>query len=395
MTPTRPFAITASTAPPQKKPWFAVKALHEGDKRIGELRLRGEIGYPSHYQDYWTGQEVETHGAGTVKDFEAKLLALGEVDLIHLYITSEGGCFATAIAISSILARQQARIICYIDGYAYSAAPVIACAADEIHASKNALIMIHDAEYWCGGSDVDSLQKAIETLTACNQSMAAAFINKAGGTEEEWQTRMRATTWLTGESAHALGLVDVLMDEVSLSAYAPLKQVSARYSPPPYIQALIDKAPPTDPQQSSHTQNMKIVIRARGKQATKKATALATHKKITAEKKEGEEEEVTAEETEKKEGEEEEKTTAEDEVEIDPDELADALTPAIEEAVEKAVADITAKISALEQSVKITATGARARGAPPIPNTGSETKPDLTKMTAMQLIGAGRKTATA
>lgn len=247
-----PFFITASAIAPQKRePWFSVKA----EAGTADLKLRGYIGEASKRYDYWTGEEYETGGAGTLQEFEAALTALGAVDLINLYITSQGGDFPTAIAISSILARQKARIVCTIDGFAYSAAPVIACAADEIRSASNALLMIHDAEFWCAGADVETLRKHIETLDACNKSMTAAFINKAGGTEAEWMQRMTATTWLTGAQAKEIGLVDTLLDDVALSAYAPLKGITAARQAPDEIRALIDKAsipsPPTSPAPAS------------------------------------------------------------------------------------------------------------------------------------------------
>ena len=230
-----PGRITASATPPApREKWFTIKAAATG----AELRLRGYIGEATKYLN-WNGDEIETGGMGTLNEFEAALLALGDVPLITVYLTSEGGDFPTAVAISSILARQTARIVCVIDGYCYSAAPVIACAADEIRAASNALLMIHDAEFWCDGRDVASLQEAIKTLEACNTSMAAAFAGKAGGTPDEWLARMVATTWMTGAQAHELNLVDTLLDEVALSAYQPLKRVTAHYQPPQEITALI------------------------------------------------------------------------------------------------------------------------------------------------------------
>lgn len=227
--------ITAAAAPAaNKEKWFSIKAVATG----AELRLRGYIGEASKYQDYY-GNEIETGGMGTLKEFEDALTALGEVPLITVYLTSEGGDFPTAVAISSILARQTARIVCVIDGYCYSAAPVIACAADEVRAAKNALIMIHDAEFWCAGADIATLEQHIATLKACNDSMASAFVNKAGGTPEEWTARMVATTWMTGSQAHELKLVDTLLDDVALSAYQPLKRVTAAHKPPTEITAML------------------------------------------------------------------------------------------------------------------------------------------------------------
>lgn len=253
----KPSFITASAAAPKREPWFSVKA----EAGTAELKLRGYIGQASKDYDYWSGEEYETGGAGTLQEFEAALTALGKVDLINLYITSEGGDFPTAIAISSIMARQEARIICTIDGFAYSAAPVIACAADEIRAASNALLMIHDAEFWCAGADVETLRKHIETLDACNKSMAAAFINKAGGTEAEWMKRMTATTWLTGAQAKEIGLVDTLLDEVALSAYAPLKGITTALHAPDEIRALIDKPAPISAPEKPQTPTAMLRIR--------------------------------------------------------------------------------------------------------------------------------------
>lgn len=238
-----PGRITASTSPAKRERWFAIKAAATG----AEIRLRGYVGEPKKRRDWYSGEMVDSGGMGTVTEFEQELLALGDVAEIKVFITSQGGDFATAIAISSILARQKARIVCIIDGYCYSAAPVIACAADEVRAAGNALIMIHDAEFWSEGRDIAALQEAIGALQACNDSMIAAFVNKAGGTSEEWMARMIATTWLTGRQAAELKLVDVVLDEVALSAYQPLANVTAAYQPPPEIRALIDTPPVTSP----------------------------------------------------------------------------------------------------------------------------------------------------
>lgn len=297
----RSYRITAAAAVPgqAKDKWFAIKALADG----AELRLRGYIGEASSAVDYWTGQKMDTGGMGTLKEFEDALKALGEPGEITVYLTSEGGDFPTAVAISSILARQKARIVCVVDGYAYSAAPVIMCAADEVRAAPNAIFMIHDAEYWSSGCDIESLQEAIKVLGACNSSMAAAFQNKAGGSIDEWMTRMKDTTWMTGAEAKDLGLVDVLLDEVALSAYAPLAKVTAGLKPPAKIRALIDTKPvatPKTPAESTApmktTPELIAMCTAHGITLTAdsdEAAVTAAFKQITAaaKKKDGEEEE--------------------------------------------------------------------------------------------------------
>jgi len=251
------FQPALTSGPVKSSRWFEIKALAES----AELRLRGYVGEASSYTDYY-GEEHDSGGMGTLKEFEEELTALGAVPLITVYLTSQGGDFPTALAIHSILTRHAARIVCVIDGYAYSAAPIIAAAADEVRAARNALIMIHDTEIWCAGSDVASLQESIKTLQACNDAMAASLVAKAGGTAAEWMARMEATTWLTGEQAHELGLVDTLLDPVALSAFQPLRKVTAKYSPPPEILALIDTAPVTPPASISMKPTPELILAA-------------------------------------------------------------------------------------------------------------------------------------
>jgi ATP-dependent protease ClpP protease subunit len=54
-----------------------------------------------------------------------QLQALGNVQAIDLYISSEGGDVATGLAMYAMLERHPATITAYVDGYAYSIASVI------------------------------------------------------------------------------------------------------------------------------------------------------------------------------------------------------------------------------------------------------------------------------
>lgn len=243
MTQPRPSFITASAVPPkQNGSWFAITAL--ADKPAAEIRLRGYIGMASEGYDYWSGESYDTGGAGTVQEFEEALKALGPVDLINVYITSEGGNVTDGIAIHNILARQKARVVCTIDGYAFSIATVIAMAANELRIAANGLMMIHDAEFWAAGSDVKALQDAINSLQACNEAIATAYQSKAGGTLADWHLRMSETTWLTGRQAAELKLADTILDDVALTAYAPANKATLARQMPESIRALFDNASP-------------------------------------------------------------------------------------------------------------------------------------------------------
>lgn len=369
--------------------WFSITALAAAAVPTADITLRGYIGAAKKYRDYWTGEEEDSGGAGTVQEFERELNELGEVQQINLYITSKGGDYMSAIAIHNILSRQKARIVCTIDGYAFSAAPVIAMAADEIRAAGNALLMIHDAEFWGGGADIKALQEAIKTLEACNESMATAFRGKANGTLEEWRARMEETTWLTGAQAKELGLVDVVTDDVALTAFAPLQKISAALPRvPDHVRALFDKAATADASANtpSNPQLQDTMLRPRtplfsaatetGAGAAPAATPAPAVSAAAAETLPAEEGAASA-----------------------PAPAAAPATADIAAAVTAALKPVLDKVTALEgelahvkglssHGISGVTAAAPAPGAAPTP---SPAKPvDITAMSSLQLISAGR-----
>lgn len=197
----------------QQKPlWYRVTNL--GNSR-GEIRIRGIVGISNKSGEHWFGQ-YEGEG-GTVQEFERALTELGPVSEIDLYISSEGGEVAAGLAIHNMLARHPAKIIAHVDGYAFSIASVILQAADERRMPSNALVMIHNASVLAWGDYRDMLREA-ESLKAHNGAILRAYTAKSKTSRETFQALMDATTYLDGPAARDLGLVDVVTDEVALSA---------------------------------------------------------------------------------------------------------------------------------------------------------------------------------
>jgi ATP-dependent Clp protease protease subunit len=385
--------------------WYEVRAAG----KTAEITLRGYIGAPAKGYDYWSGEEVDLGGAGTVQEFEAALTALGPVDVIHVYLTSEGGNVTDGIAIHNILARQTARVICTVDGYAFSIATVIAMAADEVRVAGNGLWMIHDAEFWASGSDVRALQEAIDLLTTCNDAIAAAYQAKAGGTLDEWHERMNATTWLTGAQAAELRLADVVLADVALTAFAPLKSapaaVTALASMPEDLRARIDKATPAT---CSHPKPTDIMLRNRTAPATAAATAsiedeeeMTTATPPSAEA--PEDEEVTNEDHSDEEDDAKAKAKAKDEV-TDEDDDEDEVTARVKAAVTAALKPlqktITAQATELERLKGLVSHGvgsATAASSTPAGAGAANTTAtiDVKAMNPLSLLAAGRAAASA
>lgn len=335
--------------------WFTIKNVGPA---VGEIRLRGIIGYSKEKTEGWFGTyEGE---AGTVKEFEEELRALGDIGTLNLYISSEGGIVSDGLAIHNILQRHQARIIAHIDGYAFSIATVIAMAADEIRMPSNALLMIHNASTY-GGGDYRDFEREAEALKVHNQAIRRAYASKSGRDEKEFIPLMDATTYLDGPAAKALGLADTLTDEIALSNLSlnPRIKNSAEFAKlPPHIAARFDiPAPVTRPSSEPTPDPMNKAI-----------LALASLVGVALKGDETEDQMVAAIEARKEANKQNiGKIAAEHKIELN---FEDPETKAhFDGLVTNATKPLQAKIEALEALIKNGAAGAAGAGSP-VPGSG-------------------------
>lgn len=143
----------------------------------------------------------------TASDLVDELSQLTGVTAIDLHINSPGGDVFDGLAIMNCLRAHPANVTTYVDGIAASIASVIAMAGDRIVMGAHSQFMIHEGSGLCIG-DADDMRKTAELLDFQSDNIAGVYAAKAGGTPEEWRTRMRAETWFTAEEAVAAGLAD-------------------------------------------------------------------------------------------------------------------------------------------------------------------------------------------
>lgn len=183
-----------------KKFWNFVRDSDMGNE--AELIIDGEIAQ----EESWWGDTVSS------KNFTQELKELGDVDLITVRINSGGGDVFAAHTIYSRLRDHKAQIIVKIDGWAASAATIIAMAGDEILIPASGVFMIHDPVlYLCGGykeKDLDNMKSELQVIKDSIINNYAARTNKA---KEEIGQLMSAETWYTGEEAVENGFCDRLM----------------------------------------------------------------------------------------------------------------------------------------------------------------------------------------
>ena len=193
------------TATPQAKPknkhfWNFQPA--SGDNPP-ELILYGDI-----TSETWWGDEV------TPRQFTEELDALGAVPEIVVRINSGGGDVFAANAIYTRLKDNAAKITVKIDGWAASAATIVAMAGDVIEIPGNGVFMVHDPSMGLLGyfNEAD-LVKLTDEIKVIKQSIVNGYALKTGKPADEIASIMAAETWYDGKQAVEAGFCDKLMFE--------------------------------------------------------------------------------------------------------------------------------------------------------------------------------------
>lgn len=172
-----------------------------------EILLYGPI---SSQQSWW--EDRVTPGK-----FNQELAALGEeVQEIVVRINSGGGDVFAANAIYTRLKDHSAKITVKIDGWAASAATIIAMAGDTIKIARNGVFMIHDPAMTVWDTfRAEDFEKMAEELKVIKQSIVNTYAIKTGRTEKEISEFMAEEKWWTGDTAVENGFCDELMFEES------------------------------------------------------------------------------------------------------------------------------------------------------------------------------------
>lgn len=129
---------------------------------------------------------------------------------ITVWINSPGGdCFAAA-QIYNMLKDYTGKVTVKIDGIAASAASVIAMAGDVVQISPVGMLMIHNPSTISWG-DHKEMQKAIEMLDECKESIINAYELKTGLSRNRLSKLMDEETWMNANKALELGFADEII----------------------------------------------------------------------------------------------------------------------------------------------------------------------------------------
>ncbi len=213
--------------------------LYKNNAKRGTFKAEGNTIYlydvivSSELEAEWFGGVTPKQIADQLKDMSGD---------VALRINSPGGDVFAAVAMSQMLREYSGKVIAHVDGYAASAASIVACAADECVMAPGSMMMIHKA-WTIGIGNADDMLATASLLEKIDGQIAQGYADKSGKDIAGFIDAMAAETWFTEQEAVDAGLADRVAESEKKSKAQAKWDLSA-----------FDNAPtPADPVETEKT----------------------------------------------------------------------------------------------------------------------------------------------
>ena len=173
-------------------------SVHNEENGTTEITIYGVIG------DSWWEESV------SASQIDEALKNAGNNDII-INLNSPGGDAFDGISIYNRLDRHKGKVTVFVDGWACSAASIIAMAADELKMGTGAMLMIHEASTVVWGKKSD-LAKEVELLGKLDDSIVDIYMTKAKAEREDVKQKVESETWFTAKEAIEIGFANAIED---------------------------------------------------------------------------------------------------------------------------------------------------------------------------------------
>lgn len=177
-----------------KKVEKKLEAKTDDSTNTTEITIYGIIG-----DSYWR----DSVSAG---DIDAILKEAGDNDLI-INLNSPGGDAFDGITIYNRLKKHKGKVTINVDGWACSAASVIAMAADELTMGLGSMMMIHEASNIVWGTKTE-MRKEADILENLEEGIINIYMTKAKVSRDEIKEKMNEETWFSAQKAVEIGFAD-------------------------------------------------------------------------------------------------------------------------------------------------------------------------------------------
>lgn len=166
------------------------ETFHNEATNTTEMTIYGIIG------DYYWEDSV------SASDIDNALKSISGDIVIHL--NSPGGDAFDGIAICNRLKKHDGKVTIHVDGWACSAASVIAMAADELIMGLGSMLMIHEASSFVWGTKTE-MRKEADVLDELEEGIIDIYMTKANVSREEIRNMVDAETWFSAQKAVDIG----------------------------------------------------------------------------------------------------------------------------------------------------------------------------------------------
>ena len=180
-----------------------------------ELTIYGVIG------DSWWEDSV------SAADIDGALQSISGDVVINL--NSPGGDAFEGIAIYNRLKKHDGHITVNVDGWACSAASVLACAADVLNMGLGTMFMIHEASTIVWGSKTD-MRKEADVLESLEEGIIDIYMTKANVSREEIKEMVDSETWFSAQKAVEIGFATATNTTSNVAKEEELTQLKAQMS---------------------------------------------------------------------------------------------------------------------------------------------------------------------
>lgn len=168
--------------------------VHNEKEKTTNITIYGVIG-----SSWWSESFSAT-------DIDNALNEAGDNDII-INLNSPGGDAFDGISIYNRLKRHDGKVTIHVDGWACSAASIIAMAGDEIIMELGSMMMIHEAGSLVWGSKTD-MRKEADVLDELEEGIIDIYMTKANINREEVREKVDAEAWFSAKTALELGFTD-------------------------------------------------------------------------------------------------------------------------------------------------------------------------------------------
>ena len=191
---------------------FAVD--HDDEKGESTLTIYGDIG-----ESYWWESTSAT-------DVDNALINAGDNDLV-VHLNSPGGSAFDGIAIYNRLKNHNGKVTIHVDGWACSAASVIAMAGDEVIMGAGAMLMIHEASNIVWGSK-NEFRKQADLLEKLEDGIIDIYMMKSNIEREEIKKMVDNETWFSANDALEIGFATSTATSSSVEDNEEVSQLKAQ-----------------------------------------------------------------------------------------------------------------------------------------------------------------------